>query len=138
MGRVRKKRNRPQRDYSIITDPSRVLRPSYGVHNIYLRLTRPLIKRSYQHEDRRRFHPGKRPLYKKDGRPVTFRQVPPKNVDKKRDATKDRIGFSDAYRVVICTQRRARRVALFAKGKIGRGIQLKTRRMLKPHSGLRC
>lgn len=140
-GKRRSSTTRSQRDFSAITDPGRMLRPSWYTHRALLRFTKPLIRRAYENEDRRRFHPdGKqRSFLTHSGIVSRIRHRTPLKPKKyNQDWTTHRLGFADAYRTIVCTRRKVRRIALFAKGRIGRGIQLKVRRKLRPESSLRC
>lgn len=62
--------------------------------------------------------------------------------DRKTDGrdrqTKASLGIADYKRDEICIRRRNRRESLFARAKVGRGIKIRTRKLLTVFSKVRC
>ncbi len=112
-----------ERDFPTITKLSKelffkpVLKP-------YRRLTRPTRIAN----DLRRWNPDKKTPLKQDGTTAKISL-------KKQDHW---LSFDDPLRTTICIRRKARRLSLFMRGKIGKGRSVKEQRKTTHFSSIKC
>lgn len=136
MSRRRRKREakvavrRKQRDFGLITELDRLLLSDV------LRDRTPSVLDSPVN-DRRRFDFDKRTVRMHDGRPARLELSRPRS-EVAKDNLNDRIKFANPTSVTVCTRRFARREALFAQGKVGRGKRVSGKRRLTELSKIVC
>lgn len=90
-------------------------------------------------DDKRRFRPFKDDETKyRDGRSVQFTLSDRRNTPYLSKGTKAKITFHSSKRVTTCIRRRARRIALFAKGHAGYGKRVSKIRLRNRDSDIKC
>ncbi len=119
-----------QRDFPTITKLSTEL------------LGEPIYKRTRKFgrfgrisNDLRRWNPDKKTPLKQDGTRAKIRLSEKKH---KKDDTRRWLRFEDPLRTTICIRRKARRISLFMKGKIGKGKSVKEFKKLTHFSSIKC
>lgn len=76
-------------------------------------------------------------LYGKKNTPARVR-LRNRTVKGKRFKSAPRLGFEAATRLRVCQRRHERRETLFRRGKVGRGVRIRTKKRLNPFSKIRC
>lgn len=89
-------------------------------------------------EDHRRWRPHVQEYLRIiDGRPVGYALDKAKfNAYKGLGFTK--LAFKEPFRTIICIRRKQRRIAMFARGQIGKGIAVKGLRRFTKNSEVKC
>lgn len=108
-----------------------------------------VIRRSYHSlpliSDQRFYNPYPDTQYRVSGQRVNYTVRPPRQQQQTkainnytRDRTLDRVSYTDPLRTTTCIRRRRRREILFKSGKAGKGKKIKTPRIMRDHSKVRC